>query len=345
MKNIKFLSIIYFIGLLLISISTILINLRLLKSSQQQVMLHLDFNYFQSDLKTPLDLIENFIDDFPNLNATLIPIKIAKANYFIQNKQYEKAKKLSREGKKHNPYLYLTEFQLGRINLLENKFDSAYYYLTRASKGLPLNTTHATWAQRVIGGSLKKQELDSLLEYHIKRNNTTEAMWQNHLLMTTFISGIENTDFNDNDKRLAKKASELFPNNLIINENNQVINFGAQKILIVNALDKEAKMEFENKNYQKAIELWENCIELIDNDYAYYFNIALSHYGLENFDTSIEFLSKSNNLMYANDNGKIEELMGMNYLSKKDTLQACKHLKNSSTKLSKKTSKVIGCYD
>ena len=84
-----------FLGFFLIlNFIVILINLRLFKSSKEQVMLHVDFNNFQSELKTPIDLVETFIDDFPNLNATLIPIKIAKANYFIQEKDYKKAEKL-----------------------------------------------------------------------------------------------------------------------------------------------------------------------------------------------------------------------------------------------------------
>ncbi len=306
-------------------------------------MLHLDFNFYQSELKTPIDLIETFIDDFPNLNATLIPIKIAKANYFIQDGQYNKAEKLSREGKKFNPFLYLTEFQLGRIKLIQNKIDSAHYYLTRASKGLPLNTTHATWAQRVIGPRLKKNELDSLIEFHISKNNTTEAMWQNHLLMTTYIAGQKGLEFTEKDKIFAKQAYQLYPKNNVINESNQVINFGAEKIILVNALDNKAKTFFEKKEYIKAIELWENCIELVDNDFAYYYNIALSYYGLKQYDISIENLDKSRNLTYSIDNGKIDELMGLNFISKKDTLNACKFLNKSQTNRSEKLLKIINC--
>lgn len=308
-------------------------------------MLHMDFNYFQSDLKTPLDLVETFIDDFPNLNATLIPMKIAKANYYIQEKQYEKAALFSRQGQRYNPFLYLTEFQLGRIKLLQKEYDSAYYFLKKASEGLPLNTTHATWAQRVIGQQLKKDELDSLLQYHISRKNTTEAMWQNHLLMTTYISGIESTPYNERDKKYAEKASELYPENIIINETNQVINFGSKKIVIVNALDKEAKTLFESKKYIQAIDLWNNCIELVDNDYAYFFNIALSYYGLQNNLKSIEYLQETSNLKYKNDNGKIEELLGLNYLALKDTLTACSHFVKSATKISKYYAKTINCRD
>ena len=306
-------------------------------------MLHVDFNNFQSELKTPIDLVETFIDDFPNLNATLIPIKIAKANYFIQEKDYKKAEKLSREGKKFNPFLYLTEFQLGRIKLIEKKLDSAYYYLTRASKGLPLNTTHATWAQRAIGQKLKKKQLDSLLEFHIAKKNDTEAMWQNHLLMTNYIAGKKGNEFTEKDKKFAEQGNELFPNNKIIGENNQVINFGADKIILVNALDNEAKTYFEKKEYLKAIEFWENCIELIDNDYAYHFNIALSYYGLKEYDKSIENLKKSRNLKFIANNGKIDELMGLNFYSKKDTLNACRFFEISQSAISKKMFKIINC--
>tara|TARA_X000000950_G_scaffold286477_1_gene395486 strand:- start:3 stop:1037 length:1035 start_codon:yes stop_codon:yes gene_type:complete len=342
----KLFKICFLILVFVVSIIEIPLNFRLFESSKEQVMLLLDFNYFQSDLKTPIELVDDFIDDFPTLNATLIPIKIAKANYHIQEGNYDIARKLSLAGRKYNPFLYLTEFQLGRIYLLEKNYDSAYYYLKKASRGLPLNTTHATWHQKALGYTLRKNELDSLLDFHVSKNNDQEAMWQNHLLMTTYIKGIKKETYTEKDRYNAKKGVELFPKNSVIGQSNQLINFGENKIFLVNALDKMATEEFTNKEYNKAIDKWETCIELIDNDYAYYFNIALSYYGLKKYETSIQYLKDINKLTFNDETGKIDQLRGANYLALKDTLKACEYFNRSyqkDNKLSAKFLRQINC--
>ncbi len=70
------------------------------RSLQEQVFLMVDFNNFQSNLKTPIEQMETFQDKFPTLTTVAMPIKLAKANYYIQNKDYDTALQLIDEGLK-----------------------------------------------------------------------------------------------------------------------------------------------------------------------------------------------------------------------------------------------------
>ena len=80
--------------IVLFSVFSTVISYKLFKALQEQAYLYYDFNSHRSNLLTPKEIAYNFEDEFPNLTQTVIPIKIAKANYYTQNNEIEKAKKL-----------------------------------------------------------------------------------------------------------------------------------------------------------------------------------------------------------------------------------------------------------
>ena len=137
----------------IISIITILnayLNHRVFRSLQDQVFLYVDFNNFQNDLKTPLEFVSKFQDNFPSINNVTIPIKVLKANYFFQNGDLETALKLIEEGIKYNPNLYISEYLLSKIYYEKGEYENAAKFAKLSVDSLPNNYTHIANYQKVL---------------------------------------------------------------------------------------------------------------------------------------------------------------------------------------------------
>jgi len=321
-------STIYLIALILASYS----NWRVFKSYQEQLPLLADFNFRQANLGLSTEVIEGFQDYYPNLNSLSIPIKILKANYYVRDQNIEKALKYSNDGNKFNPYLFLSEFQKGRLYLNLNQIDSAYYYLNKAAKGLPKNQSHLTYLQLALGQLEKQEELDSLFE--LKKNFAEEAFWQNQFFLLSKIKLKKSIAFTSNDSLNVEEAIKKYPKNKIIRVAHQAITLNLNSILSANLFDSEANISFENKDYDEAIKLWKKAIEVIPNDQAYYFNIARSLTLQKKYKSSDSLLKSIIGKGFLVDNGEKEFLMAMNYIDDIDNyrFKVCNLLKTSKEK-------------
>ena len=317
--------VIYFFPLLLIIFSGI--SYKVFKSMQEQVMLYVDFNNYQSNMRTPLALVETFQEDFPTITNVCIPIKIAKAQYYLQEKDFDTAKKLLLDGKKENPYLYLTEFGLSKIYWEQNNLDSAYYYGKIASKMLPGNTSHATHFQRVLADMEAIDELDSVFKN--RKDNKLEALWQNHFYLTSIIKSKNQIPFNEFEKKYSKQAIKLFPKNEIIKRSDQIINLGYDLITLANSFDEKAKEFYKNQEYESAIENWEKAAETITTDGAYHLNIAQSLISLEKYDEAKDKIAWVIESGLDKNDGKPELLEATIYLNQGKPYVACDFLNES----------------
>ena len=121
-----------------------------LSSYREITTLYLDYNENGNNLEAPVELIEGFQDSFPNITNAVIPIKLAKANYFYQKGEYSKAKHLIRQGRIHNPYLGFGDFLMGKIFKEEKQLDSALFFTEKAYNKISANTGHATLYQMLL---------------------------------------------------------------------------------------------------------------------------------------------------------------------------------------------------
>ena len=64
-------------------------------------------------------------------------MKAIKARYYLQNKNYQKAIPMLKEGIAANPYLLFSENLLGKAYFEMGKIDSAFHYSKQAFYGLP----------------------------------------------------------------------------------------------------------------------------------------------------------------------------------------------------------------
>ena len=311
----------------IILIGTTVISYKVFKSMQEQVMLYVDFNNYQSNMRTPLALVETFQEDFPTITNVCIPIKIAKAQYYLQEKDFDTAKKLLLEGKKENPYLYLTEFGLSKIYWEQNNLDSAYYYGKKASKMLPGNSSHATHFQRVLASMEAIDELDSVFKN--RKDNKLEALWQNHFYLTSIIKSKNSLPFTEFEKKYSKLAVEYFPKNDIIQRSYQIINLGFDLINLANTFDEKAQKHYDNKEYNLAIESWKRAAETITNDGAYHLNIAQSLISLKKYDEAKDKINWIIESGLDKNDGKSELLKATIYLNQGKPYIACDFLNES----------------
>ena len=70
-------------------------------------MLLRDFN--SNNFSVPLNEIDHFTPELPNITVTTIPMKSIKARYYFNAKKYDKAISLLNEGIPANPYLFFSE--------------------------------------------------------------------------------------------------------------------------------------------------------------------------------------------------------------------------------------------
>ena len=311
------------IGLLIILIPSIYILFRVNNSLKEQFPLYVEYNIYPNQIITPVDEILLFEDEIPNITSVMIPIKIAKARYLFLEGKYDEAKKLIKEGKKHNPFLGFGDLILSRIYLVEKKLDSAVYFGKKSMEKLPNNISHITYYQIVQEQVKDLEEINRVFKMGLGLKS--EAIWQNYLISIAYIKLNEGLDFTDEEKKYLKQALDLFPNNSIIASADKIFNYGGDLILIVNEFDSLAIKYFNEKEYPKAIDNWKKAINIIPDDEAYYLNIAHSYILLDDTKNAEKYFSLIKIKNLKGNSGKFEFLKSINNLKLNRTNVACNY--------------------
>ena len=321
-------------------------NFKLYESSKEHVVPYVEYN-FSKELKMPLEKVLSMDDIIMPVNSVTVPIKNTKAFYLIENEKYDKALTLAREGKKENPYLYMSEYQFASIFLKQKLIDSALFYAKIAFDSIKLNAAHATKYQQVLFALEDKmdfKELERIYNYYEKNNIKNEVIVENHI-KGILIKG-DYRNFNERDKEIVLKAEKDFPLNNSIPFYKRIIFEGIDKFELSNNFSKKAEDFFKDEKFIEAIEIWEKAIEINPFEEAYYLNIAQAYTSLNETSKSIEYLNKIINKNIVGNNGKFEFILGLNYIELKDFPKACTNLNKSSKKgykLSNSIMKQIKC--
>ena len=291
-----------------------------------QAILMDDFNRTQY-FKRPLSQVEQIPDELPALGVTTIPLKSAKAIYYLTQDSLQIAKKLLMESLGKNPYLGMTETTLSEVYFKEKKLDSAEYFARKALKANYRSVRHLLNLQKVYFKSKKFNKADSILDNY--KNKLYDALavemfYQNHLVLLATNKDI----FNTNDSINSRLAINNFPDNKIIKKMNQIIIFGIDKIKLVNRMDSEAFDFFNKKEYIKAAEIWEEAIKIKEDD-AYYLNLFQCLIINEDYEKLERLFNEFENLNLNENDGKFEYLKGLYYQKIEDTELACKSFKRS----------------
>ena len=342
----KLKSSLFLIGSLIIIIPSIYIFFRLNNSLKDQVILYFEYNNHPDKIITPVDQILLFEDEIPNISGVMIPIKIAKARYLFLEGKYDEAKKLIKEGRKHNPFLGIGDVILSRIYLQEGKLDSAVYFGKRSMEKLPNNESHVSFYQITQERVKDLEEIERvfLSSLHIK----SEVIWQNYLISVATIKINLKLDFTDDEKKYLKQALEIYPENSVINTADKIINYGGDIILAANEFDSKAIEYFNEKNYQKAIDNWKKAINIIPNDEAYYLNTSKAYILLDDTQNAEKYYNIIEIKNLKGSSGKFEFIKALNYLKLNNIVKGC-NFANISNNLGYENAQLIlkqyNCYN
>ena len=284
------------------------------KSLKGQMFLLQDFNSNQYNI--PLNQVENIVPSIPNITVTTIPINSVKARYYSNAKKYNKALALLDKGTNANPYLYYSEILKSQIFQELGRLDSAKFYAKKAFFGLPNNDLHASKYVNLINITRDRDALEEafeLLTLNKKSNN-----WKNYLIIA---SGLypKGTKFL---AERAKKATELFPNNIeFISLYRQILvgNDGVQRATINS--NKGLKY-FKDLDYKNAAIEFEKALELNPLDYSHFENAATANYMIGNIEKALKQINiviKDLNPL----NGKCEYIKALIFIRMGDPIGAC----------------------
>ena len=246
----------------LLLIPCIYIFNKVYESQKGQLYLLHDFNTRKYSI--PLEKVDNIVPSIPNITVTTIPIKSIKARYYANGKKYEKALQLLNEGTKDNPYLYYSEVLKSQIFLAQNKLDSAYVNARKAFFNLPGNGLHATTYIKVLSIRKDLEGFKEAFPYLTKRNN--KELWKQYLLECLKLQ----KSVDDTLAKQAKKATELFPDDVAFKQIHKIMALGNQRIQDGNGFSKEALKFFNRKDYKNAVLNFEKAIEADPLEYSYY---------------------------------------------------------------------------
>ena len=320
------------IYLLVILLPLIFYNFKLYLNSKEQTLPYYEYNILK-DLRSPLDQIMKMDDFYNPLNTVAVPIKLTKAFYLIKNNRLDDAILYAKAGRNENPYLFMAESLLAEIYLKKNNIDSALYYSKIAFDNLSKNSRHASIYQTALfrEDSINIKKFDEVfLKIKNSKAGNKDEIWSNHLKAILKYRKYEN--FTQKEKEIALEAINLFPQRNEFKSIYNLMEFGLQRLGLSNNFSNEAELFFKNKEFQKAIEIWEKSSELLPQEEAYYLNISQSYIALSKNEEAIKYLKiiKEKNLI-GND-GKYEFLMGLYNVALQRYSVACDYLMSSRSK-------------
>jgi len=309
-----------FLGLAIVAIlPSLYVNNTVYKSQKGQMYLLNDFN--TNKYTIPLNRVESFVPDIPNITVTTIPIKSVKARYFFNAKKYDKALKLLDQGTDANPYLYYSEILKSQIFLAKKQLDSALIYGKKAFFGLPNNNLHAAQYINIINQKRDAAALEEAFESLVAKNDLTN--WKNYLVIASEIS-----PKNEQLRERATKAAKLFPQDKNIQQLYMKIIVGEKAANEANVFSNLGLTQFNQQKYAQAAINFELALAKNPLEYSYYENAATANYLSGNLEKAIVQIDKVINEMNPL-NGKCEYIKALIYIRMGDPIGACPLLKTS----------------
>jgi len=312
------------IGLIaLILLGSLYINYRVFRSFEDQTILLYEFNAYQN--KLPLEIIENFNDQLPNITVTTLPLKMLKARYYMRDSIVDKALTLFYQSKKDNPFLKIADFELARYHLNKKNIDSAEFYSKNAFKALPRNYLYSRQYFQILTRQKKEKELD--MAFKEIKNNFIIDQWRDYMFSKIKI------DKNSKDE-LLEILSEAKKN---ISDKNQlstietILEVGYENLGDLGKIVIDAETFYKQDKFIKAANLYEKAARMNDTEYTHYENAALSFYRGNNFEQA-EKLFRYVLTNFNVNNGKSEFYLGLLLYEKEEKEKACRFWKIANQK-------------
>ena len=273
-----------------------------------------DFNSNQYNV--PLNQIESFVPQMPNITVTTIPMDAIKARYYNHYGKYDKALAALEKSIKANPYLRYSEILMSQIYSKKGDIEKAKKYAKIAFENLPSNDLHASTYINTLMQTNDKEGLNEAFDLLTKDNNKNK--WQNYLIAVSRI--YEPGDSLQTAR--AKKAMDLFSGDSNIKQMYKLIAIGGKRIEEGLAQSNAALGFFNQGNHAEAVKAFEKAIAADPLEYSYRENAATSYYILDDLNNAlkqIDVVVKDLNPL----DGKCEYIKALIFLKLGDVQGAC----------------------
>ena len=306
------------------------LHARVFNSFKEIFYLYYDFNVNNLDLELTTEDVVDFEDVLPNITNTTIPIKFSKANYYLQEKKYEEAKKLIYSASKVNPHLGFGDFLLSKIYYETKQIDSSLFFIEKAYSKVQKNSAHVVLYQTILNDLNEFEKEDKVFEQ--VKHLDIELIWTNHFFILLKKNRKFNVDFTDNDLDNINYALKKFPKNPLFKSFDLLIREGYDGSILASKLDVLAAIEYKRKNFQKSIDYWTKAIEIVPLEDAYYLNLALTQCQLEDYKIAIETLKIIERKNIKSNDGHFEYISGIAFYGLGKEELACKYIRSSDSK-------------
>ena len=315
-KIFKFL-IILFSSLALIS------SYKSFQSSSYQLYMIWDFN--NNKFNTPYEIYATKLNsDYPNLTLTALPMSFIKARYYYNSDSLEIAKNLLYKAIEENPYIKAPEAMLANIYYDEGDYELALKYSKDAFKALPNNNYHRNIYFKTLSHFNDSIELENSFKIIKSYNNASH--WFDYIIYQYKV--LKKAD--ENLLEVIEEFKTKYPNEENVENIERYVKYGALNFTLSSVLVSDASLEFENKNYQKALEMFMLADKFIDNPIID-LNIALTYDNLEDYNNAFAYFDRiiNNQLIKS---GKPEFHRGLLSIKLNNRNEGCKYLKQASDK-------------
>ena len=319
--NKKTINILFTSALLVLTSSSIAVQYRSYLSAIQQTNLYFDFN--KSTFDDPIEDIEKYIDDFPNITQTAMPIRALKAHYYVQSNRVDEAIEILKKGpdKFDNPYFGIYEAKLAHIYNDLGIYDSAFKYSSMAYSKLSNNQYHAGHLLK-SASELKKYDVLRKVFKNNSKNNI-EGIWY-YFLKPMYENSKEANISRDSLRKLSREARILFPQNKQLKVIFQELEYGSENMILAEEYFGIALAEYNKGNFQKSYDYYEKAANLIPTESAYRQNMALSKIGEQDYTEALKILNYAiDSIVIPKDNGRIYIMRGGLLALEGKTDQAC----------------------
>tara|TARA_B100001063_G_C16724548_1_gene535558 strand:+ start:373 stop:1401 length:1029 start_codon:yes stop_codon:yes gene_type:complete len=241
------------------------------------------------DYSKDMDFINSIKTEYPSLGLFTGPLSSYKANYLLSKDSIALAIKYHEKGIESNPFLMYSEGQLADLYYSVGDFKKFEFYTRRAFKNLPNNPLHFVYLVKLLKGQNK---MDSILHYYNKVEGIIgpkDVQVYNIVLASMNLN--KDTILKYNGEEIAKKALRTFPINHIHHPKARLMHdyilYGKDNLEKAAENHRKGGEKFKEGDYNEAITLLKESIDLHPNVKVYYENYISANFNAKKYDEII----------------------------------------------------------
>lgn len=275
-----------------------------------------------SGLISELESVKNMNYSYPTLSATSVPLASLLAGYYSKDSLWEDAIKLYHIGKKHNPYLMFSDFNLGFLYRNIYQKDSSLYYAKKAFFSQPNHPNHFQLLLSEYDFTAKDSTLIDSLFSLIKTR-------ESNVIENYFVAGLNNEILTSKMYDTARKVNKVTASEHLNNLASSVL-YGRENVAISIEYTNIGAQLFDEGRLYEAKDYFLKAL-----DYFQYYPIALINMGIINnklklYDESNKYLDLYQKNKWDKDSdGKAFFIKGLNYVKLEQNEKACNYFTKS----------------